>query len=86
MAAAVVAMPDHPDMAMCSYHPNMFTGYGRGSEKPLSDTPANIFYTKTTDPLAVSLDGTSGAYYYRPGTNSNKWYIHHQGGVRENFL
>jgi len=31
---------------------------------------------------AVCLDGTPGAYYFKPGTGSgmSKWYIHHEGG------
>mmetsp|Transcript_25911 Transcript_25911/g.28815 ORF Transcript_25911/g.28815 Transcript_25911/m.28815 type:complete len:381 (+) Transcript_25911:19-1161(+) len=31
---------------------------------------------------AICIDGTPGAYYFRPGSGSgaNKWYIHHEGG------
>jgi len=31
---------------------------------------------------AVCIDGTPGAYYFRPGSGSgaDKWYIHHEGG------
>jgi len=32
------------------------------------------------DDGAVCLDGTPGAYYFRAGSDSTKWYIHHQGG------
>ena len=80
-STALASVPDHPDMASCKYHPNMFHEFGKGPEPTLSDAPGIRYYTNKTDPLAVSLDGSSGAYYFRPGTQSTKWYIHHMGGV-----
>ena len=43
---------------------------------------AFLAFTKN-DPLAVCLDGSPAAYYYRPGAESKKFYIHTQGGGYE---
>ena len=32
------------------------------------------------DDMGKCLDGTSPAYYIRPGAETTKWYVHHEGG------
>ena len=56
--------------------------YARSISNRSVDATTTMYMTLLNEPNAVCLDGSPGAFYFRPGSGSgaNKWYIHHQGG------
>ncbi|KAA0163629.1 hypothetical protein FNF31_02790 [Cafeteria roenbergensis] len=75
LAAAALAATAATASGVCNAHFGPATGVAD------EDATAVFLTDAAKSDGAVCLDGTPGAYYFRPGLPGvNKWYIHHQGG------
>ena len=74
-APASRGFPAHPEDAPWGCIPPALRGHRHGILAQLV-----LLKEAAAKDMAVCLDGSPGAYYFRPGNQSNKWYIHHQGG------